>query len=173
MKRLNDLSPAYIISCLHYDEKQGIFLWKHRSDKSIQLNARMAGTIAGFIKDDGYVVIRINGRNYQAHRLAWVIKKGKWPEHDLDHKDNNKANNRWTNLRPATSSQNAYNQKILHRNKSGFKGVCYVAKSNRYHAYIAFDGKNYHLGSFRDLESARNVREDAMRKHHGEFARIA
>lgn len=173
MQSVNDLCPEYIRLALHYDVASGVFLWKHRPDKSNALNARQAGTVAGFLKSDGYWIIRINGRNYLAHRLAWVIVKGEWPLHDIDHRDCVKSNNKWENLRKATPSQNVMNSSPPIDNTSGFKGVCWDKKRGVWIAYIRKDGRRIHLGSFATLELAKEARQKSELTLFGEFSRAS
>src|SRR6202020_1670283 len=93
---LTDLSAKYLRSILSYSKKTGLFTWK------VMLSRRgVIGKIAGF-KNAGRIKIGINNTDYMAHRLAWLYIKGEWPKYEIDHRDENKSNNRWKNLRHAT-----------------------------------------------------------------------
>lgn len=101
-----NLSAEYVRSLLVYEHDTGIFRW---------LVARSSGTpvgsIAGTPHSAGYVEIGIDGQQYLAHRLAFLYMTGEWPKEKLDHKDRVRNNNVWTNLRPATGTQNNINSK--------------------------------------------------------------
>ena len=92
--------------------------------------------------------------------------KGKF----CDHIDRNPMNNRKDNLREATQSQQCQNRNKTRRNKSGFVGVCYNKKSNKWYAYISIDKKHTHLGGFNNKEEAIKVRLEAEAKYYGDFA---
>ena len=102
---------------LRYDPDTGYFFWR------VPLGSCAAGSKAGVIHPTGYVVITIAGKHYLAHRLAHFYQTGEWPSDDIDHKDRDRSQNRWENIRPATRSQNGANAKVSKRNVSGLKGV--------------------------------------------------
>ena len=111
-----------------YDSETGIFTWKPRK----WAYGAKAGTEAGWRDWKGYVIITLDRVNYRAHRLAWLYMTGEWPSQDVDHKDRNKANNRWINLREATRSQNMGNQSLRDCNTSGVKGVSWDKKTGKW-----------------------------------------
>lgn len=90
----------------------------------------------------------------------------------IDHIDGNPLNNRKSNLRVATTSQNGCNRDKMSNNKSGYKGVCWHKKSQRFRATICINQNRMHIGQFRTaLEAARAYNERA-KELHGEFARL-
>jgi hypothetical protein len=128
-----------------------------------------AGSIAGIKRHDGYIRIYIDGRWYMAHRLIWLHAYGTWPEHEIDHVDGDKTNNRLCNLRLATTSQNNANRPVHKNNKCGFKGVALYR--GKWRSQIQVDGKNHHLGYFDTAEEAHAAYVAAAEKHFGRFAR--
>lgn len=158
-----DISQDYLHSILHYDPMTGEFVWRaNRGGKAC------AGSIAGTIKDNGYVTISVNSRRYYAHRLAWLYIHGVWPCHQLDHIDGDKTNNTIMNLREATHSQN--NACRPHNvGVTGLRGV--TPLRNRYIAQIKFSRKRIHLGVFDTPEEAHAAYCKAAQELHGEFAR--
>jgi hypothetical protein len=86
---------------LAYDPETGDFLWR----KSRSRVAR-AGDIAGSEDGQGYVVIMVNQRHYQAHRLAFLFMTGKWPVGVIDHINTIRNDNRWCNLRELSRLEN-------------------------------------------------------------------
>jgi hypothetical protein len=102
---------------LEYQPETGLFFWK----KGIQ--GIIKGSKAGHLSKDGYVDIRIKNRLYPAHRLAWLMMTGNWPDDFIDHINRIKSDNRFVNLREATKAENAQNTNIQSNNTSGYKGV--------------------------------------------------
>jgi hypothetical protein len=89
---------------------------------------------------------------------------------EIDHIDGNRLNNRKSNLRFATSSQNKINRGPRKDNTSGFKGVSLNKKLNKYGVRLMIDGKYKHLGLFNNkIEAAKVYNENAL-KYYGEFA---
>jgi hypothetical protein len=158
---------------LDYAPVAGIFTWKPRPGLST-FNANRAGKVAtGNVDEKGYVRIEIDGKRYRAHRLAYLWMNGEWPNASIDHKDRNKADNRWDKLRLANPSQQAANQGLSRRNKSGCKGVYWDKERGVWRAIIEVNGRERNLGRFRDFEKAVAARRDAETRIFGEFAHHA
>lgn len=68
------------------------------------------GREAGTKHRKGYIYIKIGQRKYAAHRLAFMYMEGTWPEHEVDHINRVKDDNRWENLRRVTNLENASNR---------------------------------------------------------------
>ena len=146
---------------LHYDTNTGAFIWK-AARGSLQ-----AGAIAGSVSTSGYIRIKIDGRQYSAHRLAWFLCKGKWPDEMLDHVNGDPADNRIANLRECSSSENVRNIGLRANNQSGTTGV--YAAGKKWGAQIWRHGERIRLGLFDEKEDAVQARLDAEKKYHGEF----
>jgi hypothetical protein len=159
---------------LSYDPNTGILTWMLRpgDNQSIRTwNTRFAGKEAGMLREDGYRVIGIDGKNYYAHRVIWLIVQGEWID-EIDHRDLNPSNNRWNNLRKATQSQNMANQALPPHNTSGFKGVFWHKQRGYWVARIKVMGAYQHLGCFSTKEGAGAAYEKAAVAVFGEFARV-
>ena len=164
------LTAERLRALLEYDPATGIFLWKARPFDR-RWSARHAGKQAGWLRT-GYIVITIEAADYAAHRLAWLYMSGKWPSEVIDHADLDRANNRWSNLREATQSQNTANQALRARNKCGFKGVTRLP-GGRYRAQIKVRQAITGLGVYDTPEEAHAAYCAAAVKYFGEFARAA
>lgn len=166
-------SPSFrqISEAFSYDPETGILIWKYRADIAEQANTAHTGTIAGSKHVEGYlhVFITIDGIGYRLrnHRIAWILMTGDWPKYQVDHRDGDKGNNRWLNLRDSTHGQNQSNKKTYA--KSGFKGVT-KTRENSWRAQININGKSKGLGTFRTGEEAHAAFCAAAEKQHGEFA---
>jgi hypothetical protein len=106
---------------LHYDPKTGQFRWLNL-ELNRRADNRKRSDRAGYA-DGKYVRITFEGTLYLAHRLAFLLMTGHWP-HEVDHIDGNGLNNKWSNLRDVTHSENLINRKQLSSNNtSGVRGV--------------------------------------------------
>ncbi len=172
----SDLTQEYLKELLHYNQKTGRFTWaKDRTGVS-------KGAIAGSFNHYGYRQIVIYGTNYLAHRLAWLYENGEWPSDQIDHINEDKADNKITNLRIANNSQNNRNRGPNKTNKSGYKGVSWSKWHNKWRARINIDEKDYKdlglktpyksLGFFKSKEDAIEVYKQAAKKYHGEFSSV-
>ncbi len=159
------LTQALLKSLLSYDPETGIFTWLVQPSYRAQIS-----DVAGSINKNGYRTIQIKGRKHKAHRLAHLYMTGEWPPFDVDHEDEDKANNRWTNLRPATRSQNMLNKRSRSDNKSGVKGVSWDNRRKMWHVQLQLLGKKLHVGHFAALETAKAAIQQSRSKLHGEFA---
>lgn len=162
------LEHGRLLEVLSYDKETGKFHWLKRI--SIRI---MAGDEAGSATPSGYVEIGIDGENYQAHRLAWFYVKGEWPKLQIDHKDTDRKNNRWPNLREATHGQNVHNSGPRKNNKSGFKGVSFNKERKLWQARIMSERKLHLLGHFETPQEAHAAYAAKAIVLHGEFARVA
>jgi HNH endonuclease len=148
---------------LRYEPETGKLYWKRSNANRVEVGDETGNF------NRGYLEITINYHNYRAHRVAYLLTTGKWPKNDIDHCDHDGTNNKWSNLRDATRTQNSYNQTISIRNKSGIKGVRFNKLTQRYLTEITINGKNIHLGSFKTLEPAVRKRLLAEKHYFGEF----
>lgn len=172
-------TPGELRQLLRYEPETGKLFWKprpldmflsERAGKS--WNTKWSGKEAlTSIDNHGYRKGDVFGRTYKAHRVIWAIHYGEWPEDKIDHRDNDKLNNRIVNLREATNSENAYNRGAWKSNATGFKGVSWVSGAKPFRAQIGFGGKLIHLGCHATAESAHAAYCEAAEKYHGEFAR--
>lgn len=165
MQHNDNITASYVRQILDYDPETGIFVWRVKRNNRIP-----AGSVAGRDNGLGYIRIGINGRNYKAHRLAWLITYGQWPSKHIDHIDGNRANNMISNLREASVSQNSMNRKLSIINTSGYKGVYWHTQVYKWQARIMIHGKAKHLGLFDTAEEAHAAYCLAADRLHGEFA---
>lgn len=120
----------------------------------------------------GHLIISYEGKDYLAHRLAWFIYYGKWPEQTLDHINGNPKDNRIENLRDVTHNENMRNCKKRVDNSSGVTGVYLHKPSGKWQARGYLNGKAKSLGLFDDKELAINERKNweknnGYHKNHG------
>lgn len=165
------LTQEYLKSILNYDHDTGVFKWKHRSDIPKEINARFSSMMTGEKLDHGYRRIVINSKKYYAHRLAWLYVNGYFPKITIDHIDGDKSNNKISNLREATYSQNQCNLGTAKNNRSGLKGVTYDKRQNNWFARIKINKKQIYLGSYGCPTAAHFAYCRAAKQYHGEYMR--
>lgn len=88
-----------------------------------------------------------------------------------DHINMNKLDNRKSNLRPCTESQNRCNAGLSSRNKTGVKGIFWTERLRKWRVLIRFDKKQKHIGYFTDKEDAIKAYDEAAKMYYKEFAR--
>jgi hypothetical protein len=153
---------------LSYDSATGIFRWKIKPRPQSEV-----GDIAGTRHNQGYWHIRVLGQHYLAHRLAWLYMTGEWPEALVDHRDRNRSNNAWLNLRAATKSQNAANSAAHADSISGIKGVRWHEGHRKWDVTVCVNGVRTCHGRFDDLDEAKAAYAAAAELAFGDFARAA
>lgn len=178
-------SPEVLRQLLRYEPETGKLFWRERGPEWFNAgntsaeancaawNRRQAGKEALISYSHGYRSGGILGRAFLAHRVIWAIVHGEWPVEQVDHINLDRSDNRISNLRAATSSENKCNTKAKSTNTSGFKGVCWHKQRSRWHAQIAVAGKHKSLGLYGTAEEAHAAYCKAASEIHGSFARVA
>jgi len=131
---------------------------------------KKAGDIAGY-KVAGYTYITIDNVAYPAHRLAFLYMDNIYPETDVDHKNMDRNDNRFQNLRISSRRLNMLNIKAHQDSNTGVKNVFLREDTGKYSVRMTIDGRYRSLGCFDDLELATLVADYAREKYHGEYAR--
>ena len=170
-----NIDQNYLKSRLHYDPETGQFTWLPKivtKSQDIAWNKRYVGKVAGSIQPNNYRYIMLRGKIIQAHRLAFMYMTGAFPEHQIDHIDGKRDNNRWSNIRAATPQQNAMNRPMYKNNILGVKGVIKTANGT-YRAQVSCGGKSILSKCCKTIEEAQSAYEAVSRKAFGEFTRGA
>ena len=141
-------------SIIKYDPGTGIFYRISNGKKT------------GSVMRVGYIVVTIGKKFYLAHRLAWLYVHGEWPQLSIDHINMDKTDNRISNLRLASKSQNAFNTD-KHRSASGIRGVYFQKNTKKWRVKFG----NRHIGYFDSKEEAGSVWQKMYKESAGEFAR--
>ncbi len=137
---------------------------------------RKIGQVAGLDQGSGYWQITLHGIKLKSSRVVWILTHGQIPDDkQVDHKDGNRSNNDPVNLQLLSGSTNArgYN-KLFSRNTSGFMGVSYDPKRNKFSACLKRDGKYRTLGRFTTATEAAKCYNQAViawADEHGETPR--
>lgn len=161
------ITAARLREVLDYDPESGRFT---RRITTGRCGRWRIGGLAGSPTGDGYITIWLGRNHYQAHRLAWLWMTGEFPKQQIDHINQNRADNKWSNLREATQSENNCNSQRQTNSVSGFKGVSWNRPRTRRQAEIKTNGKHIFLGYFDTPEAAHAAYIKAAERHHGRFA---
>jgi hypothetical protein len=163
------LTREQILSVLDYYPDSGFFVWRVSRGKV------RAGVVAGTIqtggggrsKDYKYLALKLFGKQYAAHRIAYYLMTGAWPSKDvqIDHKDGSTFNNAWSNLEAKTHTENQWNRTVQRNNRLGLRGV--RPDGQRFRASIQAHGKRVHLGCFETPEEAAAAYAQARKIYHG------
>lgn len=158
-KHREQISANYLRSILRYDPLTGELRWRRTKRKA------KAGAIAGSTTKFGHRQVTIDGVTYPAHRVAWCMHYGSWPDGEVDHRNRVPGDNRIENLRVGSHGQNIANAKLSKKNRTGVRGVRETA-TGRYSVRV---GRLY-LGTFDTIEQASAARDAGSVDLFGPFA---
>jgi hypothetical protein len=151
---------------LSYDPETGVLTW------IVDRGGVTAGSRAGSRQVAGYRQIGIKGTVYREHKVIWFYVHGYWSAQDIDHINGDRSDNRLSNLRLASRSQNLGNKKAG-KNRSGFKGVSWCPHNRGWRARITLMGSERTIGIFSDPREAHAAYCIEAERVFGEFARAA
>jgi hypothetical protein len=134
-KSKGELTHEILLSLIHYDPETGVVTKRGKTEWCQQKH--------------GHKLVSIGGTSYKAHRLAWFYMTGSWPVNHIDHIDGDPTNNKWSNLRDVTRSQNLRNQR---RTKRADCGV--YKQKNRWVVSLREAGRLQFHGSFMNRDDA-------------------
>jgi len=172
------ITPELLRQLLRYEPDTGKLFWLPRNVGMFTDGAHSAAHNAALWKSrfegkealktincDGYRHGNLCGHTLRAHRVAWAIFYGKWPDR-TDHINGVRADNRIVNLRDVTNQENMRNQKKRKNNTSGATGVSWDKEHNRWLVQIMVEsGKNKKVGRFDDFGEAVAARKSAEIEH--------
>ena len=140
MPRIAVMTRDELLENLTYDKARGVLIWSTTNPFRMRFNGRVAGSL----RKDGYLTIKINGKDYLAHHLIWLAETGNLPTGWIKHKDDERTNNRFTNLFQVKAN----------------KGYCWHKGAQAYVVYKRIEGKRVHLGYARSPYLAERMLYD-------------
>lgn len=150
-----DLSADRLRELFQYDSETGKFF----------KNGREVGFL---VPPKNYMRVMVDGRQWLAHRLAWLYVHSEWPQGQVDHINGVKTDNRICNLRCVTAAENMQNIRAAksYNKTSGLLGVCFAKNEKKWKAQISVNGVNRHIGYADTAEQAHRLYLDAKRRLH-------
>ena len=122
----------YIKCFFRYDKDTGVITRLDRNNST------------GSFDTYGYLIIKIKGKQYKAHRLAWFLYYGEFPKQNIDHINNNRSDNRIINLRDvAQAENNRNNTKVLNKDTGVFGVSLDRTKGLKKKYVVSFENKIY------------------------------
>lgn len=109
----------------------------------------------GSLDKDGYLIIKVKGKQFKAHRIAWLLAKGDFPKTELDHINRNKLDNRIENLRESNRKEQNNNKEFkpnkdtneigiyIDRTKGLKKKYCFKKGNKTYRFYSLDEARGY------------------------------
>ncbi|WP_084678914.1 HNH endonuclease [Methylocystis sp. ATCC 49242] len=149
----------YLFRC---DEITGKLYWRVNRTNGI------SGNEAGTLTDKGYLKVGIDNTELKVHIVIFALVHGRYLSSHIDHINRIKTDNRPSNLREVSRSDNARNI-IRISKRTGFRGVDvdYRKKAPRYIAYIKLHGKRVRLGYFNSAYEAALAYDAEVLRHFG------
>lgn len=146
----------YLRKLLHYCPETGLITWIVNLGPGKPNNGDEAGTIG----KKGYRQIQIGRKTFYAHRVAWALHNGKWPDMQIDHINGVRDDNRACNIRDVSASHNIQNRRKAHKNNhsgSTVPGVSWDRSSKKFRVTGRKHGKYVHIGLFADISDAESA----------------
>ena len=157
----HELTAERVLSLMQYVPETGLFIRLKNAGHEVKL------TQAGCIRSNGYRIIEIDGFQYLAHRLAWLVTHGSWPIADVAHKDGDRDNNRIENLCPSSATHRGQSRTQAKTGTvSGLLGVSWSESHKKWRASIMANGHSPFLGRYDTKEQAYAAYLSAKEKLH-------
>jgi hypothetical protein len=184
IKKIRKLpTTEYLRACFNYDPDTGILTWRARpkghfasskNNSHATINTRKSGKPAGTRRGvTGYVIVTMSNKMFYSHRVIWKLVTGEDPEGEIDHRNRDKGDNRWLNLRQATHAQNTHNRPRMGDNTTGYKGVYLDKRRGRckkWGAVIEVTGRRRFLGLYNTPDAAAAAYSKAALHLQGDYS---
>ena len=168
MKAYKYLDIERLGARIAYDKDTGLFKYLKPSNSSTKC------WWSGSLSLQGYSRLYFEGKTVQAHKVAWLLTYGEIGAGlEVDHIDGDRTNNKISNLRLCTRSQNLYNRPNLRGDSRLGKGVSLHKKTGLWRVRLNVNKKQLNFGYHKDLELAELVASEAIEKYHKEFGNHA
>ena len=158
---------------LTYERLKQMFSYSPETGEFTRLvrtsNSTRVGEVAGGKMTHGYLTLCIDYQSHYAHRLAWLYTHGVWPDRNIDHINGNRLDNRIANIRQCNQTENLFNAAIRKNNTSGYRGVYWNKRKQKFEVKCNVNKQTTHLGYFGTIEAAAIAYRSFAESQHGEF----
>jgi len=161
MKKIDISTPSHPNKFTLVDDKDYVVLNKYKWTASRQRPTGTFYALRGIYRDNKWTTLSM-------HLMILGNVEGK----EIDHRDRDGLNNQRHNLRHCTNTENQRNRVAPINNSSGYKGIGWSKRDNRWRARLAYNGKDIYIGQFKCLIKAVEAYDKAVVKYHGEFAQL-
>ena len=159
-------------------QRELLSLFRYDSGKLIRTvslgGGSKIGDVFGYMTKSGsnrYIRCVLRGKSYYLHKLIWLYHHSNPFNSIVDHINGDTLDNRIENLRLASAIDNSRNRKLHKNNTSGYVGVTYRKRDNKWVAQISIDSKMIHLGKYDTPEMASDVYIKRAKLQFGDFYR--
>lgn len=157
---MTEITPELLRELIDYNSETGLMVWRSRTETHIPDAARRAGWNTKWagkpafinVTEGGYLRASVMHKDMKAHRVAWAIHHGRWPDQEIDHINRDKQDNRISNLRDVSPQENIDNRAPPEWRSHVPPGVDF--NKGRWRVRKRVDGKRVYVGSFATLEEA-------------------
>ena len=119
----------------------------------------------------GYAVRNKPGPSRGTLMMHTVVARRKGVQsREVDHMDRNRLNNQRSNLRAASRQQNVANSGPRRNGRTGFRGVTWRGRNQKFQARITVNGNQESLGLYRAAVEAAQAYNKAASKYFGPYA---
>jgi hypothetical protein len=154
------LTQTRLKEVLDYNPDTGVFT------RRLKQSGVSQGKISGSLTNEGYMVTSIDSKLYKCHRLAWLYMTDAWPNGQIDHKNGNRSDNRFDNLRDVAKQQNTENQRKAQRSNKSTSVLGTWKNGSGFAARISHKNTKVYLGTFATVEEAHAAYIAAKRLLH-------
>lgn len=137
------INQQYLLDRFDYNPTTGVFKRKATGHVYQTSNTK-----------SGYIHLDCKGKTYTVHRLIWCMQTGEFPKGVIDHIDGNRLNNKWSNLRDVTHSENLHNRPKSKNNSSGIKGVSFDPKRGDWRGEVMINYVTHRTARYSTREKA-------------------
>lgn len=170
-KRHPPLDIGHVSKLFDSDITAGKLFWKDVAKQHARLNGKEAGFAKVSRGGKFYWAVKINGIAYLRSHIIFLLKTGNWPNEQVDHENGNSLDDRASNLRAATQTQNAWNHRT--RKKIGNLPMGIRKLGQKYQARISHNNKMVYLGVFCSVEDAHLAYLSKRKELFGEYSGVA
>lgn len=159
-------SIDYLRKRLRYEPETGKLFWLDYEGMPNSWRTKWAGKEALACDNGaGYLYGHIDHVKFRAHRVAYAIHYGEWPDNPIDHINGVRNDNRISNLRAVAQQENQKNMSMRRDNTSGVTGVSWHKRRNGWRVAIKVNKRLKHIGYFDTIEEATAARKEASVKY--------